>query len=73
MVSLRRWVDPTERLSTIVYKELKMIESLSKEDIEIAHEWLNAHLDKATAFIDIDDKRAWITRRMQRIRAFATA
>ena len=50
-----------------------MIENLSKEDIEIVHEWLNAHLDKAAAFIDIDDKRAWIVRRMQHIREFATA
>ena len=51
-------VDPIERLSTIVYKELKMIENMSKEDIEIAHEWLNAHLDKAVVFINIDGKRA---------------
>ncbi|XXG46903.1 hypothetical protein AAC387_Pa02g1631 [Persea americana] len=47
-----------EHLSTLVYKELKKIEDLSSYDIEIAHEWLNAHIDKASTFIDIDDKRS---------------
>lgn len=68
----KKMVDLTKRLSTIVYNELKMIENLSAEDIEITQEWLYVHLDKASAFIGIDDRRAWILRRMQCIWAFAT-
>lgn len=63
--------DPIERLSTLVYRELKKIPGISDYDVEIAHEWLNANIDKASAFLDIDDKNNWLLRRMQRIRSYA--
>ncbi|XXG71046.1 hypothetical protein AAC387_Pa07g0387 [Persea americana] len=56
--------DPIERLSTLVYWRLKKIPDLSDYDVEIAHEWLNANIDKASAFLDIDDKNTWILSRM---------
>ncbi|KAJ8646625.1 hypothetical protein MRB53_008373 [Persea americana] len=62
--------DPIERLSTLVYRELKKIPDLLDYDVKIAHEWLNANIDKASAFLDIDDKNTWILRRMQRIRNY---
>ncbi|XXG73450.1 hypothetical protein AAC387_Pa07g2364 [Persea americana] len=65
--------DPIERLSTLVYRELKKIPDLSDYDVEIAHEWLNANIDKASAFLDIDDKNTWILRRMQRIRNYVAS
>ena len=66
-----KMLDPIERLSTLVYRELKKIRNLSDYDVKIAHEWLNANIDKAFAFLDIDDKNTWILRRMQRIRNYA--
>ena len=65
-----KMVDPIERLSTHIYQELKKIPDLSDYDIEIAHEWLNANIDEAFAFLDINDKNIWILRRMQRIRNY---
>ncbi|KAJ8628891.1 hypothetical protein MRB53_022214 [Persea americana] len=56
--------DPIERLSTLVYWRLKKIPDLSDYDVEIAHEWLNANINKASAFLDIDDKNTWILSRM---------
>ncbi|XXG57551.1 hypothetical protein AAC387_Pa04g0005 [Persea americana] len=65
-----KMVDPIERLSTLIYQELKKIPDLSDYDIEIVHEWLNANIDEAFAFLDINDKNIWILRRMQRIRNY---
>lgn len=63
-----KMVDTTERMSTAVYKELENIPELSPNDAEIAHEWLNAHLDKAMVFLHVDDKKTSVFKRLPRIR-----
>ncbi|KAJ8630331.1 hypothetical protein MRB53_023654 [Persea americana] len=52
--------DPIDCLSTLVYRKLKKIPDLSDYDVEIVHKWLNANINKASAFLDIDDKNTWI-------------
>ncbi|KAJ8633432.1 hypothetical protein MRB53_026768 [Persea americana] len=63
-----KMVDPTERMSTAVYKELENIPELSPCNAELAHEWLNAHLDRAMVFLHVDDKKTWVFKRLPRIR-----
>lgn len=55
-------------VDTAVYNELENIPELSPYDAEIAHEWLNAHLDKAMVFLHVDDKKTWVFKRPPRIR-----
>ena len=61
--------EPHKRIGDEVYKELVKIEGLTRDDINVAHEWLTLRKEMAAVFLSYGDKNEWILRRLHRIHA----
>lgn len=61
--------EPHKRIGDEVYRELMKIEGLTRDDIDVTHEWLTLRKGMAAVFLSHGDKKEWILRRLHRIHA----
>ncbi|XXG68770.1 hypothetical protein AAC387_Pa06g1780 [Persea americana] len=61
--------EPHKRIGDEVYRELVKIEGLTRDDIDVTHEYLTLRKEMAAVFLSHGDKKEWILRRLHRIHA----
>ncbi|KAJ8625864.1 hypothetical protein MRB53_019171 [Persea americana] len=61
--------EPHKRIGDEVYKELVKIEGLTRDDIDVTHEYLTLRKEMAAVFLLHGDKKEWIPRSLHRIHA----
>ncbi|KAJ8649046.1 hypothetical protein MRB53_002069 [Persea americana] len=63
--------EPHKRIGDEVYRELVNIEGLTRDDIDVTHEYLTLRKEMAAVFLSHGDKKEWMLRRLHRIHATA--
>eukprot|EP00268_Persea_americana_P050086 TRINITY_DN5421_c0_g1_i5.p1 TRINITY_DN5421_c0_g1~~TRINITY_DN5421_c0_g1_i5.p1 ORF type:complete len:167 (-),score=25.30 TRINITY_DN5421_c0_g1_i5:27-527(-) len=61
--------EPHKRIGDEVYRELVKIDGLTRNDIDVTHEYLTLRKEMAAVFLSHGDKKKWILRCLHRIHA----